>query len=166
MKRMTLLTLFAAALLGGSFLFNNTLNAQARPTKIVFVDSQVALRAHPQGAEVDRLAERQLEEIRPLAEDYNALVAKAQAGTLTPEEEELIQTLAVTLEATTQRFEQERMEAGAPAIEAVNQIIQELSEENGYTVVMDLRVAAESSLVVYTDEDVDITQMVIDRISN
>lgn len=163
---MTLLTLFAAALLGGSFLFNNTLNAQARPTKIVFVDSQVALRAHPQGAEVDRLAERQLEEIRPLAEDYNALVAKAQAGTLTPEEEELIQTLAVTLEATTQRFEQERMEAGAPAIEAVNQIIQELSEENGYTVVMDLRVAAESSLVVYTDEDVDITQMVIDRISN
>lgn len=166
MKRMTLLTLFAAALLGGSFLFNNTLNAQARPTKIVFVDSQVALRAHPQGAEVDRLAERQLEEIRPLAEDYNALVAKAQAGVLTPEEEELIQTLAVTLDATTQRFEQERMEIGGPAIEAVNRIIQELSQENGYTVVMDLRVAAESSLVVYTDADVDITQLVIDRISN
>lgn len=163
---MTLLTLFAAALLGGSFLFNNTLNAQARPTKVVFVDSQVALRAHPQWAEVDRLIERQYQEIRPLAEDYNALVAKAQAGTLTPEEEEFIQTLFLTLEATEQRFEEEHLEVGFPVIEVVNQIIRELAEENGYTVVIDIRVAHETDLVVYTDSDVDITDLVIDRINN
>ena len=165
MKRLTLLTLFAAVLVGGSFLYNNTLNAQARPTKIVFVDSQLALRAHPQGAEVDKLAERQMAEISDLANDYNALVAKAQAGTLTPEEEELIQTLRVTLDATTQRFEQERAEAGGPAIQAVNDAIEALAEEHDYTIVMDVRIAAESGLVVYSDEDVDITQMVMDRVS-
>lgn len=165
MKRITLLTLFAAVLLGGSFLYNNTLNAQARPTKVVFVDSQRALRAHPLGAEVDQLIERQLEELGPLANDYNVLVAKAQAGTLSPEEEELIQTLSVTLEATTVRFEEERNRLALPAVEAVNTAIQALSQENGYTVVMDLRVAAESDLVVYTDQDTDITDLVVARLS-
>jgi len=49
-------------------------------------------------------------------------------------------------------------------VEAVNAVIKQLAEENGYTVVMDRVEAAELRLVVYADDDLDITPLVIERL--
>ena len=47
----------------------------------------------------------------------------------------------------------------------MNGILATLAEENGYTIIMDADEARNLDLVVYADDDLDITQMVIDRLT-
>ena len=47
---------------------------------------------------------------------------------------------------------------------AANAAITALAKENGYTIVMDRVEAANQRLVVYSDDDLDITQLAIDKL--
>ena len=73
--------------------------------------------------------------------------------------------LVTCINAVKDRFALEIDAAARPAIEAVNGILADLAEENGYTIIMDADKARELDLVVYADPDLDITQMVVDRLN-
>ncbi len=162
MKRVTVLG--AALVLALAFAFTH-LSAQSRPTKVVFVRSQAAILAHPAGARVEELKEQAQAEMGDLANSIKELEDRIAAGQqLSPEENERYQALLTSANAVQDRYRQEIDAAAQPAIEAVNEILAQLAEENGYTVILDADKARELQLVVYGDPDLDVTQMVIDRL--
>ncbi|HZX00469.1 MAG TPA: OmpH family outer membrane protein [Trueperaceae bacterium] len=163
MKRLTALSVIAV--LAAMFAFSH-LSGQSRETKVVFIRSQAAILAHPAGAQVDQLKQQAQEEVDGLVASLQELEAKVAAGNeLTPEENERYQALVTSINAVQQRYAQEIDAAARPAIEDVNGILATLAEENGYTIIMDADEARNLDLVVYADDDLDITQMVIDRLT-
>ena len=163
MRRLTLLGLVVAVAIG---LLASSLTAQERQTRLVFVDSQAALLAHPSGATIQDLQQRAEAEVNDLVASLSALDQRLAAGeTLSAADNERYQALQTSLQAVQTRYRDEIAAAAQPAVEAVNAIIKQLAEENGYTIVMDRVEAAELRLVVYADDDLDITPMVIERLA-
>ena len=165
MKRLTLLLLVVAALIGVASL---NLTAQETSTRIVFVNSQAAIAAHPAGAQASQVEEQARQELQEIQGSIEQLAARARAGEqLTPEEQEPYQTLLTTLQSVQQRYQAEFGAAAGPAIEAVNAAIADIAEENGYSIVLDALAAGPqgTNLVVYAQPGLDITDLVIERIS-
>jgi outer membrane protein len=155
-------------LLGAVLVFISTnLSAQEPQTRIVFIDSQAAIRAHPAG-ETSRQIEAQAQtEIQALQADLQALTAKVSSGQqLSADEQTRLQTLRSTLASVQQRYASEIAAAVEPALLAVNQVIQDIALENDYTLVLDRGVAGPDgvNLIVYAKEGLDITQQVIERV--
>lgn len=148
-----------------TFAFSN-LSGQSRETKVVFVRSQAAILAHPAGARVEELRQQAEAEIGDLVAGIQEIQGRIAAGEeLTPEENERYQALVTSANAVDERYRQEIEAAARPAIEAVNAVLAQLAAENGYTVILDADKARELDLVVYADTDLDITQLVIDRLN-
>lgn len=169
MRRLTLFgfgTLGIAAALA-AVIFTSTLTAQERPSKVVYVDSQAALMAHPSGAAVESLRAQAEADVKELTDGLEALDAKAAAGQqLSPDEADRYRTLQTTLQAVQARYVNDINEAAAPAVAEVNAVIAELAEANGYTLVLDGVEARSLRLVVYAAPDLDITPLVIEKLEN
>ncbi|MDF1524322.1 MAG: OmpH family outer membrane protein [Trueperaceae bacterium] len=162
MKRLTLalLTVLAVALTLGV-----NLGAQDAPVRLAFVDSQALIAAHPAGQQANDLRELAATEIGDLRAQLDALQAKAQAeGGLSNEDGELFNLLVTTYESVQTRYQSDIAAAARPAIEAVNAAIKAVADENGIAVVMDIAAAAESGLVVYAAEGLDLTEAVSARL--
>lgn len=161
-RSLLLVVVLMAIFLGSSFL-----TAQVGETRIVFVDSQEAIRAHPAG-EASRALEQQAQtEIEALQTDLQALVEKANSGAqLTPDEQTRFQTLRSTLTSVQQRYAGEIGAAVEPALLAVDEVIQAIATENDYTLVLDRNVAGPQgiNLIVYAKEGLDITPQVVERV--
>ena len=105
-------------------------------------------------------------DIEELVAGLTELEQKAAGGQeLTPDEADRYRTLQTTLMAVDERYKREIEEAAEPARLAVDQALAELSQEHDYTMVLDSIVAADLGLIVYADPSLDITQLVIDRVS-
>lgn len=163
---MTVRTLsFVLATLAVLAFAGTRLTAQEQPARVVFIDSQRLIAAHPAGQEAARLQEQAQQEINALRADIEPIVQKAQAGLeITPDERALYDTLVRSLEAVQQRWIEDIAAASQPALVAVDNAIREVATERGYTIVLDGRVAAETGLVVYAQDNLDITQQVLERI--
>ena len=147
----------------------STLVAQGDGTKIVFVDAQAAINAHPAGATASTLQEQARTEVNALQTDLQALVEKVNGGTqLTPEEQSRFQQLRTALTDVQQRYAEQINTTVAPALEAVNAIIATIAEESDYDVVMDSVVAGQQpqgiNLIIYAKPDLNITQQVVERV--
>ncbi len=161
MKRFTLFVLAVAAVL---VVATSSLSAQDQPTKIVFVDAQAAINSHPAGQAANQLQEQARTEIAGLRADIDALAQKIRAGqTLNADEQERYNLLLTTLDSVQQRYQTEIAQTAQPAIEAVNEVIRQIAEENGYTIVLDAGVAS-AGLVVYAQDGLFITAQVIERL--
>ena len=163
MKRLTLVALAAVVLVA---LVAASPSVQNQPAHIAFVDSQAAINAHPAGKKADQLKQQAQTEINGIRDKINALAQKQQAGQqLTPQESERYQTLVTTLNAVQKRYQSDIQKAAQPAVDAVNKAIKEVAQQDGYTIVLDSRAAGQSGsgLVVYADQNLDITPQVIDQ---
>jgi outer membrane protein len=164
MKRLTLL---AAAVVLAMVPLASTLTAQDQPTKMVFVDSQALLAAHPAGQAASSLREQAQVEVDEIRAQLDVIQDRARGGAqLTNEETERFNILLATLETVQVRYQADSAAAAAPAIEAVNAAIEAVSLENGYTIVMDIGASADMGLVVYAAEGLDITDAVMARLGN
>lgn len=164
MKR---LTIFGLAVLAVVAVATAQLSAQDQTARIAFVDSQAAINAHPAGQKAADLQKQAQTDISDVRSKLDELASKARGGQqLTPSESERYQTLLSTLDALQKRYQQDISDAAQPAVEAVDKAIKQLAQENGYTVVMDSRVAGSggTNLVVYADPSLDITPQVIDLV--
>lgn len=162
MKRLTLALLAAAAL---TLVATTTIGAQDQATRLVFVDAQALIAAHPGGQAANALRAQATEEIGELRDQLDALQARARAGEqLSADEQERFNVLLTTLEAVQSRYQADLAAAAEPAIEAVNAAIRDVALELEYTVVMDIAAAAESGLVVYAADGLDITDVVMARL--
>ena len=159
--------LFIAAIIGVLAL-SATLVAQQVANSIVFVDTQLAIAAHPSGAQAKTLEEQARTEVEALQTELQTLAEKANAGTaLTADEQSRFQTLRTTILDVQQNYATQIGQTAQPALDAVDAAIQALAQENGYLIVMDSGVAGQGgwNLVVYAAEQLNITQQVIDRVA-
>jgi outer membrane protein len=162
MKRLTLALLAAAALM---VMASATIGAQDQPTRLVFVDAQSLIAAHPGGQAANALRTQASSEIGELRNQLDALQARARAGeALSADEQERFNILLTTLDAVQSRYQADIAAAAQPAIDAVNNAIRDVAQEREYTVVMDISAAAESGLVVYAADGLDITDAVLARL--
>lgn len=162
MKRVTYILLAALAVAAVGSL---NLQAQAPEARIAFINSQQAINAHPAGAAAREVEQRGIAEITEIQNNLNAIMERARSGAqLSPEEQEAFQTGQIALESTAQRYVEEVAAAAEPAVQAVDQALKAVAAEQGYTVVFDYEVAEQSGMVVYAQDGLDITQLVIDRL--
>ena len=141
-------------------------DAQA-PLSIAFVSSSAVLAAHPDGQAALQLEEQARTELQGIATELQPLQARAAAGeTLSAEEQNNLELFQRTLQETQQRYREEIDDAAQPATEEINTIIQNIAQENGYTLVLNYDVAQTSGLVVYADESsvLNITEEVVTAI--
>jgi outer membrane protein len=150
-----------------------TLSAQTTP-KMVFMNSQRVMAEAPSiqqartamQAEMERLEQQ----IVPLRDEYQRMVEEfqAQQGTMSSEtrrtrqqaiaaKQQEIQQRAADLEQQAQGKQQELLE---PALEAINEVIEQLREERGYAFVFDV---AGGGLIT-ADPALDITDEVLRRL--
>ncbi len=163
MKRLTLVALAAVLLVA---LVAASPSVPNQPAHVAFVDSQAAINAHPAGKKADQLKQQAQTEIDGIRSKINTLAQKQQQGQqLTPQESERYQTLVTTLNAVQKRYQNDIQSAAQPAVVAVNTAIKEVAQQDGYTIVLDSRAAGSggSGLVVYADQNLDITPQVIDQ---
>jgi outer membrane protein len=157
MKR---LTLALVAVVAVALMLGANLGAQDAPTRIAFVDSQALIASHPAGQSANELRALATEEIGELRGQLDGLQTKAQAEGLSNEEAELFNVLIATFESVQARYAADIAEAAQPAIEAVNAAIREVAEQSGVAVVLDIGAAAESGMVVYAADGLDLTEAV------
>jgi outer membrane protein len=133
--------------------------AQPKSTKICFVQSQPILEAHPDSAKVVTFKADAEKELKPILEQARALQAKA--GGLSAAERQQLETLSKTIQAT-QRKWQDKIDKLLQPIEVdIDKAIASTARTLGCNVVLDRLVARSSALVVYADDDLDITKDVI-----
>ena len=163
MKRLSFLTVLFVFSLVSSLAF-----AQDGVPNIVFVDAQAAINAHPAGQAATALQETAKTEVESLQTDLQALVDKANSGQqLTAEEQSRFQQLRDALVSVQQRYAEQINTTVQPALEAVNQIIEEIAEANGYDIVLDSVVAGQqgTGLVVFARDSLNITPQVLERVN-
>lgn len=124
----------------------------AAPFRIAFVDTQALISAHPAQEEIARMGQALDAELQELLGQRDALLQKQQAQALTPEEQELLQSLQVTIQTRRDRGLQDIRQAAGPAEAAANEIIRDIAQQDGYALVMDIEAA--SGLVVFASEGV------------
>ena len=141
--------------------------AQDQPLNIAFVDAGAVLAAHPAGAQAQQLEEQARTELGEIQANVQPLLERLNAGEeLSADERSNLDLSQRTYQETQQRYREEIQATIQPAEEAVDTIINEIAETNGYTLVLNRGVAQTSALVVYAAEGFpDITQQVIDQIN-
>lgn len=149
--------LLAAGLIGAM----TVPSAQTRPAKIGYIFSLEVLKAHPKGAEADSLKAQFEKDLKPTADEINALRAKVGAGTATVAERQKLDTLVKTAQTKSKTW-QDRIQKALTPIEAeVDAAIQQAAKAQGYAVILDGLVAQQSGLVVYADDSANLTAEVI-----
>jgi outer membrane protein len=141
-----------------------TPNAQKQTATIVFVDSQAAINAHPAGQAASDLQVQAREEVDFIRNSIEALNRRViQGEDLPAADRERLQVLLATLDSVQLRYQEDISAAAQPAIEEVNDVIRELATGNGYAIVLDTLVAG-NGLVVFAQDGLDITPLVLERI--
>jgi len=104
------------------------------------------------------------EEIGLISADIDALNRRVLEGQeLSSAERGRLQVLIATLEAVQERYQSDIATTAQPALDRVNAVIRELAMENNYTIVLDA-VVASNGLVVFAQDGLDITPLVLERI--
>lgn len=138
--------------------------AQVQAASVAVVDSQWLIMQHPGGVLARELQLQAQEELLPIVQELDALAARARAGdALSPDQSERFEILRVTLEHAQEGWLRDIDAAAAPAIAAVDDAISSVAERHAFSVVFDATASSPSGtgLIVYIDQDVDITEMVL-----
>lgn len=159
MRRLSLLAVLAVLSLASA--------QNAAPLSIAFVRSSQVLAAHPAGQAAEELTQQARTELQDIQTALQPLLVKANSGQqLTAEEQNQLELTQRTLQETQERYRQDIDAAAQPAEDEINGIIQQISAENGYTLVLNYDIAQSSGLVLYAEEGSvpDITEQVIAEI--
>ncbi|MCX7849117.1 OmpH family outer membrane protein [Thermus sp.] len=158
MKRFSLAALLLAlgALLTPMLAQNKTV-----ATRVGFVDADALVQAHPDYKKVQDLQAQARKEIAPLEEKLKPLNQKIASGQATAKERQDYDALLKTYQDTVKKWQDRQNPVLKPILEEVDQAIAKVAKAQGFAVVMSRQVAAQSGLVVYADEDTDLTQAVI-----
>lgn len=146
------------------------------PVRIAIINSQVLLNQAPGRAEASNVLERELATIRAeiqrmndslssMIRDYEAIEA-----TLSPavrdQRRKSIQDKQAQFEARTdslgQRADRRQAELMQPILDMVNKVIQDVRDENGYSVIFDI--GSQAHGIVSFDKNLDITDRVLARV--
>ena len=134
------------------------------PSRVGFIDAEAVIRAHPRYDEVAKLQEQADAELKPLLEQIRELEKKIATGKATAKDRENYQVLTESAKKVSEKWTPKIQEKLDPLIKEVDEVVAQVARELGFSVIMNRRVAAQSSLVVYADPNTDITQAVIEAL--
>ncbi len=161
MKR-SYLALFALALLAlAAYPYAQN---KSVPARLGFVDADSVIRAHPAYPEVQKLQQQADAAMRPLIEKLTPLEQKLRAGTATEKERQDYQALSQALKKVQDEWRPKIQDKLNPIVKDVDAAIARVAEAQGFSVVMNRRVAAQSNLVVYAAPSTDLTEAVIQEL--
>lgn len=130
-------------------------HAQTAPQKIGFVDVAKVLAAHPNDKDIQAIQTKANDELKALADKINAIDAKGASATAA--EKDSRTQLVATYQAKQKTYNDQVQPKVAVVEKAVDTAISSVAKANGYSVVMDRGVAARSALVVYAEDNTDLT---------
>lgn len=157
MKRLSL----AALLLAFSALLTPMLAQNKNvATRVGFVDADALVQAHPDYKKVQDLQAQARKELGPIEEKIKPLEAKIRSGQATAKERQDYENLVKTYQDTVKKWQDRQNPVLKPILEDVDKAIAKVAKAQGFSVVMSRQVAAQSGLVVYADDDTDLTEAV------
>jgi outer membrane protein len=134
------------------------------PSRVGFVDAEALIQAHPNFKAVQDVQAQARKELQPLEDRLKPLDQKVKAGTASAKEQQDYQTLLQTYQTALKKWQDRQAQALKPITEEIDQAIAKVAKAQGFSVVMSKQVAAQSGLVVYADDDTDLTQAVLKEI--
>ena len=136
--------------------------AQVPAMGIGYVDSQYLISLHPAYQQIVETREMANAEMNQVAARVQELQQKQQAGTLTEQEQELLQVSMTTLQTLQSRYDAELKALQEPAILAVDAAISEVAKSLNIGIVFDSLRSGPGGygVIVYADPAVDLTPMV------
>ncbi|MFM8912404.1 MAG: OmpH family outer membrane protein [Flammeovirgaceae bacterium] len=165
-------TLFVAMLCGLALT-----TAQAQTQKIGFADWERIFEQMPQFKQIEselRTHNQQLEnQMKAKQQDYQAKVKAYQdlpVGTPEPIKADKVREIQ-TLEESFQKFQQEAQaslqkkqgDLMAPIMEKIGKAIEEVAKENGYTFIINPQLSGNIDILLYADEQFDISGLVLKK---
>lgn len=137
-------------------------HAQTTPQKVGFVDVQTIMNAQPVGKELTELRKKADAELGALEKQIRDIDAKGAQATAAEKQNRT--TLVSTFQAKAKTYDTQiqGMQARVTAAEkAADTAISTVAKSNGYSIVMDRRVAATSGLVVFAENGTDLTDAAV-----
>ncbi len=150
-----------ALLIGISLL--SFVSAQQAAT-IAFVSPTQLIKAYGPDTEAAQLILDRDKELKEIAAEITKLQEKANSATgLTADERARANLLVTTLDQVSKSYEADIKKASAPILASINESINQVAKQLGYTLVLDAEVATASGLIVYADLSAipDITEQVV-----
>ena len=139
--------------------------AQTKATRIGFVNAQVVLQNHPQGAKVLDAQKKAQAELKDLSDRIQVLQVKIANGTATAAEKQQYETLVKTGQARQAQLKTQIDKLLEPITKQVDTAVAKVAKAQGFVLVMDKAIAAQSGLVIYADpEGTDLSDEVIKEV--
>lgn len=140
-------------------------SAQTPAQKVGFVDVDRVFAAHPQAGavntQVKAIEGKANTELGALRQQMITIAEKGNNAT--PAERQQLSQLETTFQAKFQDYGQQIAKQSAPIETSVDAAISKVAKANGYSIVMDRKVAAQG-LVVFAETTNDITDAVIKEV--
>lgn len=134
------------------------------PTRVGFIDAETVIAAHPGYGKVKAVREQADKELAPLVEKLKSLEEKLQSGKATAKDRQDYQVLLEAYNKAKAKWAPKIQKALDPIVKEVDQVVAEVAKAQGFAVIMNRRVAAQSNLVVYADPSTDLTQAVVEAL--
>lgn len=134
-------------------------HAQTPAQKVGFVDVSKVIAAHPNDKAIKDLQAKADAELKPIADQINAIDAKGAAATAAEKQQ---RTVLVQTYQTKQKSYTDQAQPKIDAVEkAADVAISAVAKSNGYSIVMDRGVAQRSGLVVFAEDNTDLTDAAV-----
>ncbi len=131
---------------------------------IAFVSPTQLIKAYGPNTKAAQLMVDRDAELKEITAEITKLQEKSASATgLTADERARANLLVTTLDQVSKKYEADIQEASAPILASINESINQVAKELGYTLVLDAEVATASGLIVYADLSAipDITEQVV-----
>ena len=137
-------------------------HAQTTPQKVAFVDVSKLLAAHPNDKSIKDIQAKAEAELGAIDKQIKAIDAKGASATAA--EKQTREQLVKTIQAKAADYDKQIDPKITEIEQAVDKAVNTVAKSNGYSIVMDKSVAAKSGLVIYADDNTDLTAAVAKNI--
>ncbi|MCS7057454.1 MAG: OmpH family outer membrane protein [Meiothermus sp.] len=158
MKRFPLLAPSLAGLLLSSLLMAQD---RAPAEKIGYLNLQAAVEAHPGFSWIREIQAQAQAELKPLQEQLQTLESKVFLGNPSQEDQQAYRAIQEKLQQTSQKWAERQNIALSPITQEVGQVLVRVAQQQGFGLVFDQGIAAQSGLVVYASSELDLTPAVL-----
>lgn len=148
--------LLAVTAIAGLALMGSTFKAQNAPTKVGIVDVDAVLASHPKYKDLTDLNEKAVKEMDQLRTSLkiNDLATKAQAASASAKDKQDFDTAKKTLDNAAKKWQTQIDAVLNPVNDDIDRALGEVAKAQGFSLLLNRKVASQSQLVVYANEQV------------
>jgi outer membrane protein len=134
--------------------------AQQKAFKMGFVNTSELLNVHPKGKEARDILAARNKELKEISDKLTPLIDKVNKGTATAADRQTIDVLQKSANAIDQRYTKSYNSVTDPITKDIDPLVAKIARAKGFSVVMSAEQAGQG-LIVYADEDLNLTDEVI-----